>query len=94
MPYDITRCCGQDCSLQETCLRCTAFVYGRQDFFTHLPYNFASSDCDYYLDDRPTEEAIRQRAYQLWEKNACQQNNDVANWLDAQKQLIDNLRNS
>ena len=94
MAYDITRCCGQDCPLQETCLRYTASVYGRQDFFTHLPYDFVGSHCNYYWDDRPTEEAIRQLAYQLWEKNACQQNNEVSYWLEARRQLIEQLRNS
>jgi hypothetical protein len=93
MPDDITHCCGQDCPLQETCLRCTASVYGRQDFFTHLPYDFANAHCDYYLDDRPTEDAICQLAYQLWEKSGYQQNNAVRHWLDARLQLIERLRN-
>lgn len=94
MPADITRCCGQDCPLQETCLRCTAEIVGRQDFFTHLPYDFVTAHCDYYWDDRPTEEKISQQAYQLWEQSGYQQGNAVAHWLQARKQLIDNLRNS
>jgi hypothetical protein len=68
-------------------------VYGRQDFFTRLPYDFANSHCQYYWDDRPTEDAIRQLAYQLWETSGYQQNNGVTHWLNAQTQLIEQLRN-
>ena len=94
MPYDITRCCGQDCPLQNTCLRCTAVIVGRQDFFTHLPYNFATSQCEYYWDDQPREEKTRQLAYQLWEKSGFQKGNALIHWLEARQQLIDILRNS
>ena len=94
MPNDITLCCGQGCPLKETCLRCTGEVVGRQDFFTRLPYGLVSLNCKYYLDDRPTEEKIRQLAYQLWEKSGCQEGDALTYWLAARKQLIYNLRNS
>jgi hypothetical protein len=75
-------------------LRCTASICGRQDFFTHLPYDFTRAYCDYYLDDRPTEQAIRQLAHELWQKSGYQQNNAMAHWLDARTQLIEQLRNA
>jgi hypothetical protein len=92
MPNDITHCAGQSCRLQETCLRYTGYVYGKQDFFTSSPYNVATHHCDYYWDERPTEEQVRQLAYQLWEKSGYQQNSALAHWFQARKQLIDNLR--
>jgi hypothetical protein len=46
------------------------------------------------LDDRPSEEKIRQLAYQLWETSDRQEDNSLTYWLAARKQLLDNLRNS
>lgn len=92
MPSDITRCCGQGCPLNESCLRCTSLVTGRQDFFGACPYDFAASSCEYYWSDRPSEEKIRPLAYQLWEKSGCESGNSLAHWLNAQQQLIDQSR--
>ena len=92
MTHNITHCCGQNCPLQETCLRCTGKVFGKQDFFTRLPYNFDTAHCDYYWNDRPAEEAIRQLAYQLWQTSGCTYNNDLQYWFQARQQLIDSLR--
>jgi hypothetical protein len=94
MTHDITHCCGQGCPLKETCLRYTGEVVGKQDFFTRLPYGLISLNCKYYLDDRPSEEKIRQLAYQLWETSDRQEDNSLTYWLAARKQLLDNLRNS
>lgn len=94
MSYDITLCYGQDCPLQDTCLRCTAVIVGRQDFFTRLPYDFVTDQCGYYWDDRPSEEKIRPLAYQLWQNRGCQESNASTHWLEARQQLIDKLRNS
>jgi hypothetical protein len=92
MTQDITRCSGQECPLQESCLRCTGKTYGRQDFFTQAPYDFTRAQCDYYWDDRPSEEAVRQLAYQLWQNSGCLHNNDLQYWLQARRQLIDKIR--
>ena len=92
--HDITHCCGQDCPLNQTCLRCTAIVVGRQDFFTRLYYNFETAHCDYYWDERPSEDKIRQRAYQLWEQNGCEMDKAEQHWFQARNELIENLRNS
>lgn len=94
MPYDILLCAGQDCPLRETCLRFTATIKARQDFFGHPPYNFTTHHCDYYWDERPTEEAIRQQAYQLWQNSGYEQNHALAHYLQAREQLIQQLRNS
>ena len=94
MPSDITLCGGQNCPLKENCLRCTAVCYGRQDFFGSSPYNAALNTCDYFWDDRPRDEKIRQLAYQLWEKSGGKSGDALAYWLQAREQLIDRLRNS
>lgn len=92
MPYDVTHCVGQECPLKETCLRYTAVIVGKQDFFASAPYNFLTHSCELYWDDRPTEEAIRQLAYALWQNGGCLQNNALAHWLQARQQLINHLR--
>lgn len=94
MPSDITFCCGQDCPLKETCLRCTSVSYGRQDFFSSSPYRFDTNSCQHYWDDRPSEEKIRQLAYQLWEKGGRPSDNALQHWMQAREQLIYELRNS
>lgn len=94
MPYDTLLCCGQGCPLNETCLRCTATIVGHQDFFGSSPYNFNTCHCDYYWDDRPSEEKVRQLAYQLWETNGYQLGNDLQHWFQTRQQLIDRLRNA
>ncbi|MBP7281589.1 MAG: DUF2934 domain-containing protein [Leptospiraceae bacterium] len=94
MPYDITFCGGGNCPLKENCLRFTGIAFGRQDFFGNIPYDFVNSNCDYFWDDRPSEDKIRLLAYQLWQKEGQQQEKDLEYWLEAQSQLIINLRNS
>jgi hypothetical protein len=94
MSYDITHCWGGNCPLQDTCLRCTAVIGGRQDFFGSSPFNKITGDCEHYWDDRPSEEKISQLAYQLWQQSGCQHGNAVTHWLVARKQLIENVRNS
>lgn len=94
MPSDITFCCGQGCPLKENCLRCTGVAYGRYSSFGKMPCNIETGQCDYYLDDRPSEEKVRQLAYQLWEKAGCESGKAVQYWLQAREQLIQQIRNS
>lgn len=94
MPYDITHCGGQDCPLQDTCLRYTGLIAARQDFFGSPPYNFATGHCEHYWDDRPSEEKISQLAYQLWQQSGCEHGNTLSYWLQAREQLIYTIRNS
>ncbi len=94
MPYDITLCDGQHCPLKETCLRYTATIHARQDFFGKPPYEERKQHCQHYWDDRPSEAKIRERAYQLWEEKGGEQGNDVDYWLAAREQLLYQVRNS
>lgn len=91
MMYDITFCYGQNCPLKETCLRHTATAYGRQDFFGSVPYDVDRNACQHYWDDTPSEGKIRDRAYQLWQQSGCPSGKDVAHWLQARQQLLDEL---
>lgn len=91
---DITHCPGQDCPLKDTCLRFTSKAYGRQDYFTRSPYDFKAGYCEYYWDEKPSEEMTRDLAYKIWEQKGYQEGKDFENWLEAQNILIDNSRNS
>jgi hypothetical protein len=50
--------------------------------------------CDYFLDDRPTQEAIRQQAYLFWEKDGRPNGNEVDYWLKAEAYLLYFRRNN
>jgi hypothetical protein len=34
------------------------------------------------------EQAVRQRAYQIWEECGCPQGNDAAHWLQAERDVL------
>ena len=93
MPTDLCMCSGGDCPQKAHCLRFTGAVYGRQDFFGTPPYLQNQGLCAYFLDDRPSEEAIRAYAYTLWQQNGCLEGNHEENWLRAEAHLL-NLRRS
>lgn len=91
---DLCRCTGGDCLLKNNCLRYTAVVYGRQDFFGQPPYESESYTCPYFIDDKPTYEAVQRLAYSLWQKAGRPLNQDIAFWLQAEKELLHLKRNS
>jgi hypothetical protein len=37
---------------------------------------------------QPTNEAVSQRAFQLWEEGGCQPGNELENWLRAERELL------
>lgn len=88
MPTDIAMCSGGDCPQKEHCLRFTGAIYGRQDFFGTPPYLQNVGNCAYFMDDRPSTEAIRAYAYTLWEKAGRLNGNDEENWLRAEAELL------
>lgn len=91
MPADISMCSGGDCPQKEHCLRFTGAVYGRQDFFGMPPYLQSVGACAYFMDDRPSQEAIRAYSYTLWEQTGRLAGNDEENWHRAEAELL-NLR--
>lgn len=93
MPADIAMCSGGDCPQKEHCLRFTGAIYGRQDFFGTPPYLRNVGACAYFMDDRPSEEAIRNYAFNLWEQSGRLDGNHEKNWFRAETELL-NLRRS
>lgn len=89
---DLCRCSGGGCLLKNNCLRHTAAVYGRQDFFGTPPYESTSNTCNYYIDDRPSHKAIQELAYSLWQKGGCPSGQNEAYWLEAEQYLLDKKR--
>ncbi len=85
---DITRCSGDDCPKKESCLRFTAAVHGRQDFFTPPPYDTTTANCTYYINDQPTEDEIRKQAYHFWMQDGCFEGYDTEYWLRAKDYLV------
>jgi len=94
MPYDITMCSGGDCTLKDHCIRFTGAVYGRQDYFGSVPFDETTKNCQYYLDDLPNDERVREYAYQLWQSRGCPEGDDLGIWLLAQNELLAKNRNS
>lgn len=86
-------CAGGDCLKKDHCLRFTGAIYGRQDFFGTPPYAATTGLCDYFIEDRPSDEAIRAYAYILWQKMGCPEGQHEANWWAAEAHLL-NLRRS
>ncbi|CAG1021698.1 hypothetical protein DOJK_01181 [Patescibacteria group bacterium] len=84
----LTLCAGGDCPLRHGCLRHTKEIFGKQDFFAYIPYNTELAQCDYYYDESPSEQAIQQLAYQLWQAEGCPDDRALSYWLRATQQLI------
>lgn len=87
MPYDITLCPGQNCPIQNNCYRFTAEVLGRQDFFVEAPYSFNKNSCEYFIDNRPDENKIRMKAYEIWQRMGYPNGKAIEHWLQAEKEL-------
>jgi Protein of unknown function (DUF2934) len=92
MPTDISMCSGGDCPQKAHCLRFTGAIYGRQDFFGTPPYLQAVGQCAYFMDDRPSQEAIRAYAYSLWEQSGRMDGNADDNWQQAEIELLNRRR--
>lgn len=46
------------------------------------------------MDDRPSQEAIQQQAYTLWQEAGCPAQQDLTYWCRAETYLIELRRNS
>lgn len=93
MPSDLLLCPGEACPLRNHCLRYTATIFGRQDFFGRAPYRPEEQSCKYFLDERPTPEAIAPRAHELWERAGAPPDRSIEHWLAAEAELIERRRN-
>lgn len=88
MASDICMCLDSECPFNENCLRYTATVYGRQDFFGSSPFSKLTGICTYYIDDRPSETDIKEKAYFMWQEAGCPIGNDVFFWKKAYSFLL------
>ncbi len=88
MSYDITLCAGGDCSIKQFCYRHTAEILGRQNFFGNLPCDTTKNTYEYFLKNEFYEELIRQRAYQIWEKNGRKLEDGFSNWEQAEDEFF------
>ena len=93
MPSDICMCAGGDCPQKVTCLRFTATIYGRQDFFGTPPYLQKAQGCAYYLDERPSHESIKKLAEEYWQNAGYPSGKDLDFWFSAETFLINLRRN-
>ena len=84
----LTLCTGGDCVLRHSCLRHTKEITARENFFGSVPYDDQTQDCQYYLNEAPSENDIQQLAYQLWQQDGCIKNSALNYWLRASQQLI------
>lgn len=87
MPDDITRCIGTDCPIKQNCYRFTNKIFGRQDFFAKVPYDFITHSCNHFMSNRPDENTIRLRAYEIWQKMGYPDGKSLEHWLQAEKEL-------
>jgi len=85
-------CPGGDCPLRFNCLRFTAMIAGRQDFFGSPPYSSESGHCQFYNDERPTYKETALAAYFLWEKDGYKSDSDVDYWIQAEQELLESGR--
>jgi hypothetical protein len=69
MPYYITLCAGDPCPIKQFCHRYTTEIYGRQDFFSSLPFDISTKTCSCFLRNEAYFEHIRLKAYELWQKS-------------------------
>ena len=82
-------CAGGECPQKAHCLRFTAVVTGRQDFFGLPPYLNSQTACGFFLDDRPSQAAIRLQAYLLWEKGGNVHGKSIDYWHQAEVYLLE-----
>ncbi|BAY82835.1 hypothetical protein NIES267_23200 [Calothrix parasitica NIES-267] len=88
MPYDITLCPGESCLIKQNCYRFTLKVLGRQNFFTQIPCNSTTNSCEHFISNRPPEEKIRIKAYQIWQQMGRPSGQSLECWLKAEKELM------
>ncbi len=75
-------CPGHGCPLRAECYRPTQPSPGR-DSFAALPYDAATSTCDYFHTNLPDEALICQTAYYIWLRSCCPENRAIEHWYEA-----------
>ncbi len=81
---DITLCGGGTCPIKSKCYRYTAEVFGRQDFFGSLPFDFAKNLCEHFLENT---EQVKKQAYFIWLAQGKPEGQETAHWEEAEKAI-------
>ncbi|HEU4326840.1 MAG TPA: DUF2934 domain-containing protein [Roseiflexaceae bacterium] len=80
------RCYGDGCPLRGDCYRFTQPSPGR-DAFGSLPYDAAAGECDYFVSNLPSEEAVRAAAYYIWLREGRPGGREQPHWDEAYHSL-------
>ncbi|WP_044290976.1 DUF2934 domain-containing protein [Rivularia sp. PCC 7116] len=88
MLNDITLCPGTNCPIKHNCYRFTLKIPGRKISFTQTPYDINTNSCKHFISNHPSENQIRLKAYEIWQRMGCPNNKSVECWLQAEKELM------
>jgi hypothetical protein len=91
MPYDITLCRGKNCPIKQNCYRFTIEIHGRQNFFAQEPYNYTTKECEHFISNDPSENKIRLKADEIWQRMGYPNGKSVECWLQAQKESKESM---
>jgi hypothetical protein len=45
--------------------------------------------CEHFLDDRPSQDAVRVQAYLFWQQAGCPEGQERSHWLRAEAHLLE-----
>ncbi len=91
MLYDVTMCVGDTCPIKKYCHRCTAPVYGRQDFFGSMPFDVLAKKCGSFIKNEAYFEHIRVKAYEIWQKSEVRTESPTHYWQLAEDDFFANI---
>ncbi|KAA0212885.1 MAG: DUF2934 domain-containing protein [Cyanobacteria bacterium CYA] len=82
---------GSTCPLRRVCMSTKTKTHARsRSSVVALDFHTSAHESK----PRPTEDQIRDRAYQLFIERGCMPGSPVIDWLDAEQQLIHELRST
>lgn len=91
MSDDITLCVGGACPIKKFCQRCTAPVYGRQDFFGSMPFDISAKSCSFFIKNEAYFEHVRLKAYEVWQKSEAPAESPDHYWQLAEEDFSINI---
>ncbi|HOJ64062.1 MAG TPA: DUF2934 domain-containing protein [Spirochaetota bacterium] len=90
MKQEFLLCTGINCPFKEDCYRFLIEPSPDSEFLGKPPYDKSLNYCSFFL-KIPffDEEYIKTKAYYLWVKNGCKENDDLGNWYKAKKEIFE-----
>ena len=93
MKKNFLLCKGNNCPLREECYRYLIDVNKDSEFLGDIPYDKQNNYCAFFIRFPLLDENyIREKAYHLWIKSGCKENQDLANWYNAKKEILKELK--